>query len=100
MKIRFGVITLLLAISCTKQNTGLYETVAQSQDNSVAAHHIGERYGGGIIFYIDSTGQHGLIADSVDLEHKLAWWDGVLITTGATAKRIGSGQEWHALDTE
>jgi hypothetical protein len=27
---------------------------------------IGENYGGGIIFYIDSTGQHGLIAPPID----------------------------------
>ena len=92
MKICFGVITLLLAISCTKQNTGLHETVAQSQDNSVAAHHIGERYGGGIIFYIDSTGQHGLIADTVDLGVALWWPKTTTYIRVGTGARIGHGK--------
>lgn len=29
---------------------------------------VGQSYGGGIIFYIDSSGQHGLIADTIDLK--------------------------------
>ncbi len=33
----------------------------------VITHKIGERYGGGIIFYVDATGQRGLIAAESDL---------------------------------
>jgi hypothetical protein len=29
--------------------------------------HVGDRFGGGIVFYVDSTGQHGLIAAMFDL---------------------------------
>jgi hypothetical protein len=29
-------------------------------------HTIGERFGGGIVFYVDATGEHGLIAETID----------------------------------
>lgn len=32
-----------------------------------AAPKIGESYGGGVVFYVDGTGQHGLIAARVDM---------------------------------
>ena len=35
--------------------------------------YIGESYGGGIIFYLDSTGQHGLICSPFDLSAKATW---------------------------
>jgi hypothetical protein len=31
-----------------------------------AKHTIGERFGGGIVFYVTPNGQHGLIAESID----------------------------------
>jgi len=82
---------LLLAISCTKENNTIRSsTVAQSTEKTLTFT-IGQRYGGGIIFYIDSTGQHGLIADTVDLKPS-PWWNGVYTITGATATKIGSGK--------
>jgi hypothetical protein len=35
--------------------------------SSSSTHSIGDHFGGGIVFYIDSTGQHGLIASMFDL---------------------------------
>ncbi|HLX90686.1 MAG TPA: hypothetical protein VKR32_03330 [Puia sp.] len=32
-----------------------------------SSHHVGDHFGGGIIFYIDSSGQHGLVASMFDL---------------------------------
>lgn len=52
--------------------------------------HIGDNYGGGIIFYIDATGQHGLIAAPIDLGTELWGCDGTLI--GGTGTTIGTGQ--------
>jgi len=37
-----------------------------SQDNSTKLHYIGEKFGGGIVFYLDGSGQHGLIASTKD----------------------------------
>ena len=82
----------LLAISCTKETIQSLSRTPQSANNSVAAHYIGQHYGGGIIFFIDSTEQHGLIADTADLP-KRAPWDpnNVYTTTGAIKKSIGNG---------
>lgn len=52
---------------------------------------IGAHYGGGIIFYIDSTGVHGLIAALSDQSNAVQWYNGSYITTGATATTVGSG---------
>ena len=81
---------LLLAISCTKQSTAVHDITAQSVDSSVTAHYIGQRYGGGIIFYMSSN-KHGLIADTVDLPI-IPWYAGKFIKTGADNTGIGSGQ--------
>lgn len=80
---------MLLAISCTKENTANHSSkVAQSTDK-ILTFHIGQHYGGGIIFYIDSTGQHGLIADTADLPQS-KWWKG-LSNTGAKGIHINTG---------
>lgn len=38
-----------------------------SCNKSSTTHHVGDRFGGGIVFYVDSGGQHGLIAAMFDL---------------------------------
>jgi len=54
---------------------------------------IGELYGGGAIFYLDSTGNHGLIASLADQSNSIAWWNGSIKTDGKsdTATAIGKG---------
>ena len=54
-------------------------------------HYIGEQYDGGIIFYIDSTGRHGLIVSNVDLS-KNAKWGFSDTSTHASGKVIGTGK--------
>jgi len=57
--------------------------VSLSSLSSAATPQVGESYGGGIVFYIDSTGQHGLIAAKSDMtghsdgkqEGELNWYD-------------------------
>jgi hypothetical protein len=83
---------LLFAISCKKENTNRIST--QTTNNSTSAFTIGQRYGGGIIFYIDSTGQHGLIADTADLPQAI-WCNplnNLQFVTGATGTGIGKGK--------
>ena len=49
------------------------------------AYIIGQSYGGGIIFYIDGTGQHGLISATTDQSTGAPWGcSGTLIGTGMT----------------
>ena len=55
---------------------------------------IGQSYQGGIIAYIDSTGQHGLIAAAADygeIYEVVKWYNGGYIVTGATGTAIGTG---------
>lgn len=86
---------MLSAISCRKEPLRNTQTaIAQTQENAaaqIAGHFIGERFGGGIVFYIDGTGKHGLISDTVNLQAAV-WWNGTYIKTGATATAIGSGK--------
>ncbi len=53
-------------------------------------HFIGEEYGGGIIFYIDGTGEHGLIVAPSD--QPSAKWGFFEKQIGAHGKAIGEGQ--------
>lgn len=66
-----------------------------------AAHYVGELYGGGVVFWVDQTGQHGLIVSMIDLSTGQAWsnitdqligttaqsdWDGNSNTTAITGQ--------------
>jgi hypothetical protein len=52
---------------------------------------IGRPFRGGIIFYIEPSGEHGLIAAKEDQSTAIKWGDGKA-QTGATATNIGSGK--------
>ena len=52
---------------------------------------LGQNYGGGIIFYVDGTGRHGLIAATSD-QSGLATWGCFGTYIGGTSTAIGTGQ--------
>lgn len=52
---------------------------------------IGLRYAGGIIFYIDNSGHHGLVCATSDQSSGIQWDNGTSHTTGANDQYIGSG---------
>ena len=56
-------------------------------------HFIGEKYGGGIVFYIYDNGQHGLIAATADQNAGAAirWHGGNYLYTRASADGVGAG---------
>jgi hypothetical protein len=54
-------------------------------------HFIGERYGGGIVFYVYDNGQHGLIAATADQSTGIRWWGGTSTITRARADGVGAG---------
>lgn len=54
---------------------------------------VGEKYQGGIIFYVDQTGKHGLIASESDQSPGIMWHNGFNTTTNATGLDIGDGQD-------
>lgn len=53
--------------------------------------YIGQEYGGGIIFYIDATGKHGLIAATSDQSSGIHWGCDTTHIAG-TSTEIGTGQ--------
>lgn len=60
--------------------------------STTAKHSLGEVYGGGKIFWLDETGQHGLIAATSDQSAKgMVWNPGKEIATGANADALYSG---------
>ncbi len=67
-----------------------------SEENTVvkqsAKHAIGEDFGGGIVFYLDGTGEHGLIAAETDLK-KAKWYNGSFVESGATGTGVGTGKQ-------
>ena len=67
---------------------------AQNEDKTTlqtTGHYIGERFGGGVIFFLNKTKDHGLISDTVDLGD-FPWWNGTYTLTGATKTGIGGGK--------
>ncbi len=53
---------------------------------------VGQLYQGGIIFYIDGTGRHGLIAAPKDQSIGIPWFNnGVYVSSGATETAVGTG---------
>ena len=52
---------------------------------------IGQSYQGGIIFWLDATGQHGLIAATADQSTGIQWYNGTYTTTNAVRDGIGAG---------
>lgn len=52
---------------------------------------IGQNYQGGIIFWLDATGQHGLIAATTDQGTAIEWYNGPYTVTNAVRDGIGAG---------
>jgi hypothetical protein len=49
--------------------------------------YVGELFGGGVVFWVDHTGQHGLIVSMVDLSISQAW-------SNVTRTLIGTTNDW------
>ena len=52
---------------------------------------IGDSYQGGIIFWLDATGQHGLIAATADQSTGIQWYNGTYRYTGTTGNGLYAG---------
>jgi hypothetical protein len=61
--ILFGLSAIVMLANCGK-------------GNNASRFEIGQQYGGGIIFYIDRTGQHGFIAAPYDQHAGVSWSNG------------------------
>ena len=99
-------LSLVCATGCSKGEDDPYgknvgeDTFANTSDDdsgtsdtSGGSFKIGQSYQGGIIFYIDDTGKHGLIVTSEDQSPGMQWYNGSYIATGATGTMIGTGKD-------
>lgn len=64
-----------------------YALHAKTSDALTSAHYVGELYGGGVVFWVDHTGQHGLILNMVDLSTSQEW-------SNVDDVIIGSTNDW------
>ena len=83
---------IFILVSCNKNvdtstTQDLFPAVTLKQSSFL----VGQQFGGGIIFYIDSTGQHGLIAAKADTEEPALWAykDSLL---GVRSSKVGAGK--------
>ena len=82
-RIRFlftGILLVILLASC--QDTSKKDPPLQ----------LGQTYAGGLIFYIDGTGQHGLVCAPYDQSNAAPWCPGSPVLTNATNIPVGQGQ--------
>ena len=54
-------------------------------------HNVGDLYGGGMVFWVDSTGTHGLIAALNDLSGTITWYNGNYTTVNTVRDGVNAG---------
>jgi hypothetical protein len=69
-----------------------------SEVSNAASYKIGDKYGGGVIFYVDDTGQHGLIAAKEDI--KISYTDVWNKSSWSGVYRWSTGQEESSNSTD
>lgn len=80
------MVCVLLISSCKK------ESPDSPALKPIPAFRIGQSYGGGIVFYVDGTGQHGLITATSNQSSSEKWFNGSYIETPAKGTKVGAGQ--------
>ena len=68
--------------------------VVRQSDGTLALrqYKIGDMAQGGIVFYVDESGEHGLVADTADISTGIQWYNGAYKVTNATGDGVGSGE--------
>jgi hypothetical protein len=79
-------------ISTSQLLTVPYAFYSAATGASVPSHYVGEYYGGGIVFYVDHTGNHGLICSVTDLSSATTWSDQPTALIGTAAQSDWNGE--------
>ena len=72
--------------------TGAGTTASPYVVNTTDTLAIGDSYQGGIIFWLDTTGQHGLIAATADQNTGIQWYNGTYRYTGTNGDGLYAGK--------
>jgi Protein of unknown function (DUF1566) len=82
-----------LLVYQTDGTSGLYYYNGSAWETFVTGtHYLGESYGGGKVFYVDATGQHGLIAATSDQSTGIQWYNGNYRVTNSTGDGVEAGK--------
>lgn len=80
---------VIVVTSCTKESE--QSELSSSQQSSISQiHFIGEHFGGGVIFYLDASKKHGIIATVKDFEEP-GFWSKKDTLNGAKSTKLGAG---------
>jgi len=71
------ILTVSIALTCCKKDKKL---------------EIGQKHEGGIIFYLDGSGEHGMVCAESDQSTSAYWFNGTYVQTNANGSAIGTGQ--------
>jgi hypothetical protein len=82
---------VFFSISATKKSDCIYSKMNVKEASNACNYSIGQLHQGGIIFYIDCSGCHGLIAAPTDQSTGAAWYNGTFTYTTAFANGVYSG---------
>ncbi len=74
--------------------TNVSSNVVRQSDGTLALrqYKIGDFTQGGIVFWVDETGEHGLACDTADISSGIPWNNGVYKVTNARGDGAGSGE--------
>jgi len=78
---------------CTDSTGYNFNPLATINNGDCVMLHPGEQVHGGIVFYVDETGQHGLVAAMEDLEGFYQWGCHGTSISGADGQAIGTGYQ-------
>lgn len=79
------------AFATTIAGTGYGQELSFTTSNTLA---LGDTFAGGLIFYLDNSGQHGLVVTPNEIHPGLPWAkSGSSGVTGATGTAVGTGQD-------
>jgi hypothetical protein len=82
----------LMAYNTTYNTLVFYDGTSWRRTDGEPMFFIGQNYGGGVVFYIDGTGKHGLISATSDQSTSAEWGCFGTYVVGAGGHAIGDGQ--------
>jgi hypothetical protein len=74
-----------------KGDSAYYYYDGKNWEKISRAHFVGEPFNGGIVFWVDTTGQHGLIAATSDQSSAIRWYAGTYTNTMARGDGVWAG---------
>jgi hypothetical protein len=78
---------------CMDPKSANYNPDATESDGSCTYYSIGQSHAGGLIFYIDASGVHGLICAPTNQSDTAKWDNGTNIATNALNTAVGTGKD-------